>query len=129
VQDEIDVYNTLIPDPGELSATMVIEIEEKSRIEPVLDGLMGIDSGEHVWLQVGRDFPVAGQFEEGHSKEGKIAAVHFVRFALPLAARRAVARGPVALVVEHPGCRARTELTTDTRAALADDRRDALLPA
>ena len=129
MQDEIDVYNTLIPDPGELSATMMIEIEEKSRIEPVLDGLMGIDSGEHVWLQVGRDFPVAGQFEEGHSKEGKIAAVHFVRFALPLAARRAVARGPVALVVEHPGCRARTALTADPRAALAEDLGDAVLPA
>jgi hypothetical protein len=121
VQDEIDVYNELIPGPGELSATMMIEIEDKSQIQPVLDGLMGIDSGEHVWLQIGREFAIPGQFETGHSKEDKIAAVHFVRFALPPAARRAFGRDTVALVVEHPNYRARTELTAEIRAALAED--------
>src|SRR5262249_22259554 len=48
VQDEIDVYNGLIPEPGELSATMMIEIEDKAQIQPVLDSLLGIDSGDHV---------------------------------------------------------------------------------
>ena len=87
IQDEIDVYNALIPDPGELSATMMIEIEDQSLIQPELDRLMGIDSGEYVWLQIGRDLAVAGAFEEGHSKEDKIAAVHFVRFPLSPEAR------------------------------------------
>ena len=32
IQDEIDVYNALIPGPRELSATLMIEIEEASRI-------------------------------------------------------------------------------------------------
>ena len=121
VQDEIDVYNALIPAAGELSATMMIEIEEKSRIQPELDRLMGIDSGEYVWLQIGRDFAVAGVFEEGHSKEDKIAAVHFVRFPLPDAARRAFAHEPVALVVAHPNYRARTELSSEVRAGLLED--------
>jgi hypothetical protein len=121
VQDEIDVYNELIPAPGELSATMMIEIEDKAEIQPVLDGLMGIDSGEHVWLQIGRELAIAGQFEAGHSKEDKIAAVHFVRFPLPPAARHAFAREPVTLVVAHPGYRARTELSAETRAALLAD--------
>lgn len=121
VQDEIDVYNDLIPGPGELSATMLIEIEEKSQIQPVLDSLMGIDSGEHVWLQIGREHAAPGQFEAGHSKEDKIAAVHFVRFALPEAARRAFAREPVAVVVEHPNYRARMVLSEETRQALLED--------
>ncbi len=121
VQDEIDVYNDLIPGPGELSATMLIEIEEKSQIQPVLDNLMGIDSEEHVWLQIGREHAVPGQFEAGHSKEDKIAAVHFVRFALPEAARRAFAREPVALVVEHPNYRVRTELGPEIRRELLED--------
>jgi Protein of unknown function (DUF3501) len=121
VQDEIDVYNALIPDPGELSATMMIEIGEKGQIQPVLDSLLGIDSGEHVWLQIGREFAVPGQFEEGQSKEDRIAAVHFVRFRLTPAPRRAFAREPVAVVVEHPSYRARTELSAETRAALLED--------
>ena len=121
VQDEVDVYNALVPEPGELSATMMIEIEEKSQIQPVLDSLLGIDSGEYVWLAIGRDFAVPGRFEEGHSKEDRIAAVHFVRFPLTLSQRRAFGREPVALVADHPSYRARTELSADTRAALLED--------
>jgi hypothetical protein len=121
IQDELDVYNDLIPGPGELSATLFIEIEDKERIKPELDRFMGIDEGRHVWLQVGREFAIAGEFEAGHSKEDKLAAVHFVRFALPEPARRAFAREPVALVVEHSGYRARTELSAEARAALLED--------
>ncbi len=124
IQDEIDVYNELIPGPGELSATMMIEIEEKSRVKPELDRFMGIDSGRSVWLQVGRDRAIAGRFEAGHSKEDKLAAVHFVRFALPDAAREAFGREPVAIVVEHPQYRARAELPPEVRAALLEDLRE-----
>jgi len=121
IQDEIDVYNELIPGPGELSATMMIEIEDKTQIKPALDRFLGIDSGQHVWLQIGRDFAIPGQFEAGHSKEDKLAAVHFVRFALPEGACRALAREPVAIVVDHPGCRARAELADEARSALLED--------
>jgi hypothetical protein len=121
VQDEIDVYNELIPGPGELSATMMIEIEDRADIKPQLDRFMGIDAGEHVWLQVGWDHALAGRFEQGHSREDKISAVHFVRFAVAPGAQRAFARGPVALVVEHGDYRARTELSSATRRALLED--------
>jgi hypothetical protein len=121
IQDEVDVYNDLIPDPGQLSATLFIEIEDRDRIKPELDRFMGIDEGRHVWLQVGREFAIAGEFEAGHSKEDKLAAVHFVRFTLPEPARRAFAREPVALVVDHPGYRARTELSAEARTALLED--------
>jgi hypothetical protein len=121
IQEEIDVYSALLPAAGELSATMMIEIERKEAIKPELDRFMGIDSGEHVWLQVGREHAVPGRFEEGHSKEDKIAAVHFVRFALPADARQAFARGPAALVVEHGDYRARTPLAEETLRALRED--------
>src|SRR5262245_52325694 len=126
VQDEIDVYNELLPAPGELSATLMIEIEDKERIKPELDRFMGIDGGDHVWLQIGRgdaSWAVAGLFEAGHSKEDKLAAVHFVRFAVPPAASAALAAGPAAIAVEHPNYRARAELSAELRAALAEDLR------
>lgn len=121
IRDEIDCYNELIPGPGELSATMMIEIEDRARIKDELDRFMGIDSGECVWLQIGRDFAIPGLFEAGRSKEDKISAVHFVRFQLPEAARRALAVEPVALVVDHPRYRARAELSEETRRALLED--------
>jgi hypothetical protein len=123
VQEEIDVYNALLPGPREVSATLFIEIEDMARIKPTLDRLMGIDSGQCVWMQVGREFAVPGEFEAGHSDEekGKLAAVHFVRFRFPPEAVRAFSTAEVHLVVDHPAERARTRLTDETRAELARD--------
>jgi Protein of unknown function (DUF3501) len=125
VQDEIDVYNALLPRPGELSATLFIEITDKDQIQPVLDRFMGIDVGPTVWIQVGKDFAVPGEFEAGHSDEekGKLSAVHFVRFAFPPEAVRACESSPVYLVADHPAVRARVELTATTKAQLLEDLR------
>ena len=122
IAEEVEVYNGLLPQPGELAATMFIEIAESAQIKPVLDTLLGIDVGDHVRLQVGAA-AVPGVFEAGHSDEerGKLSAVHFVRFALPPAARRAFADSEVALVVDHPGDRGRTVLAPAVRRRLAED--------
>jgi len=122
IAEEIAVYNTLLPRPGELAATMFIEIGEPERIKPVLDALLGIDTRDYVRLQVGPDV-VVGAFEAGHSDEelGKLSAVHFVRFVLPPAARPRFAESEVTLVVEHPNERGRTVLSDTTRRRLAED--------
>jgi hypothetical protein len=101
----------------------MIEIADKEQIKPLLDRFMGIDTGQCVWIQVGKDFAVAGEFEAGHSDEekGKLAAVHFVRFPLPAAAVRAFADSPAFLVADHLAARARGELSAETRAALSED--------
>lgn len=125
IQDEIDVYSALLPKPRELSATLMIEIADKDQIKPVLDRFMGIDTGQCVWVQVGKEFAVAGEFEAGHSDEeqGKLAAVHFVRFSFSPDAVEAIANHPVHLVVDHPAEHARTELSAETKAALLEDLR------
>jgi hypothetical protein len=127
IRDELDVYNALLPGPGELSATLFIEITDKDQIQAVLDRFMGIDVGPTVWIQVGKDFAVPGEFEAGHSDEekGKLSAVHFVRFAFPPGAVSAFMDSPVHLVVDHPAERARVELPAETKAELIQDLRGA----
>ena len=122
IAEEVDVYNDLLPGPGELAATMMIEIAESGEIKPVLDRLLGIDTRDSVRLEVGPHV-IVGRFESGRSDEelGKISAVHFVRFSLPVEARRVFSTSEVALVVEHPNERARTALSDDTRRSLAED--------
>lgn len=122
IAEEVDVYNDLLPRPGELAATMMIEIADAAEVRPVLDRLLGIDTRDYVRLEVGPHV-VVGVFETGRSDEelGKISAVHFVRFALPAAARAAFAAAEVALVVEHPNERARAVLSEESRRSLAGD--------
>lgn len=79
VQEELDVYNGLLPEPGELSATLFIEVTESADIKRDLDAFQGIDRGRTVSLVAGPE-SIFGEFEGGHSKESKISAVHFVRF-------------------------------------------------
>jgi hypothetical protein len=114
IAEEVEVYNGLLPRPGELAATLMIEIAEASEIKPVLDRLLGIDTRDYVKLTVGPHV-IVGEFESGHSDEerGKLSAVHFVRRALPPDARAQFASSEVALVVEHPNERARTVLGRD----------------
>jgi hypothetical protein len=123
IQAEIDASAARVPGPGELSATLMIEVEDKREVQPVLDRFTGIDTGQHLWVQVGRNLAVPGEFERGHSGGlgGKLAAVHFVRFAFTPPAIRGFREAPVSLVVEHPAERARTELSEATRAALLED--------
>src|ERR687891_2723320 len=116
IAEEVAVYNALLPRPGELAATMFIEISDTARIKPVLDALLGIDTGGHVRLEVGPHV-IVGRFEAGHSDEelGKLSAVHFVRFAVPDPARRAFRESEVALVVDHPNERARAVVPRETK--------------
>jgi len=122
IAEEVEVYNGLLPRPGELAATLMIEIDQASEIKAVLDRLLGIDTRDYVKLTVGSHV-IVGQFESGHSDEerGKLSAVHFVRFALPPQARAQFATSEVTLVVEHPNERARMVLSEETKRSLLDD--------
>ena len=79
VQEELNVYNALLPAHGELSATLFIEINEDKQIKPVLDTFQNLDRDRTVAIHVANQ-SVFAEFEAGHSKEGKISAVHFIRF-------------------------------------------------
>lgn len=102
IQDELDVYNALMPESGELSATLLIEITEQERMKEWLDVFMGLDHGETVAIRAGSQ-QIYGEFEGGHSHETKISAVHFVRFrpTASMTAAFADLRQPVMLTVHH----------------------------
>ena len=121
VREEIEVYNALIPAAGELSATLLIEITESSHIRDELLRLLGID--EAVRFEIGDRFVIPGQFEPGHSKEDKLSAVQYVRFAFDDAARAAFIKGtePVRLVIDHPNYRHTTTVSDAIRTSLAAD--------
>jgi len=80
VEHEIETYNALLPGPGEVAATLFIEITEQAQVQKVLDGFVGLEEPGRLVLRVGpRRFPA--QFDPAQSRDDRISAVHYIRFA------------------------------------------------
>ncbi len=121
IQFELDVYNELLPGPSQLSATLFIEITDAADIRAELDRFIGLDQPGHLCLKLPSGGRVEAWFEEGHSQEDRISAVHYVRFPLTPAQRAELAGGggEAALVVDHPGYATRSVIPPALRAELA----------
>ena len=79
IEEELNVYNPLIPLGNELSATLFIEITDPEKIRPVLDSFIGLTGGVNVFFEIDGDKVVA-EFEQGREKEDNISSVHYIRF-------------------------------------------------
>jgi hypothetical protein len=121
VQEEINVYNELLPGPNEVAATLFLEVTDLAEVQPTLDRFIGLDEPGRLVLAAGAERSTA-RFAAGQSREDRISAVHYIRFPLPPAARDAiVGGGPVTLSVDHAGYRASAALAEETVAELARD--------
>ncbi len=122
IQTELDVYNPLIPEPGELSATLFIELTSEAELRGWLPKLVGIERA--VRLRTGED-EVASEPEEAHAaqltREEVTASVHYVRFRLTPQQVERFAGGPLVLAVEHPAYREAVPLGEETRKSLLED--------
>lgn len=79
IEEELTVYNPLIPQGNELSATLFIEITDPEKIRPVLDGFIGLTRGTAVFIDIDGD-KVCANFELGREKDDNISSVHYIRF-------------------------------------------------
>jgi hypothetical protein len=122
IQGELDAYNPLLPDGGNWKATMFIEYPDVDERRRMLERLKGIE--RRTWVQVDgseRIYAIADEDLERETEE-KTAAVHFVRFEVPPAAREALRRGArLTIGVDHPEYRVSVEPSAEQRAALLAD--------
>jgi hypothetical protein len=82
IQEELDTYNTLIPDGTNWKATMMIQYSDVDERKQMLTKLKSIDSS--TWVRVsGHDkvYAISDEDMERESEE-KTSAVHFMRFEL-----------------------------------------------
>jgi hypothetical protein len=125
---ELKVYNPLIPDPGELSATLFIELTDEASLREWLPKLVGIEGSLLVRFGTGGVEPARSIPEEAHAeqltREDVTASVHYVRFNLTSDQVRSFGSGPVFLASDHPEYQVEVELSTETREELLSDLED-----
>lgn len=124
IQDELDVYNPLIPDGSNWKATFMLEYDDVEERKKSLARLTGIENT--VWVMVGifdRVFAIANE-DLDRSEPDKTSAVHFMRFELTPEMVTAAKQGAIIKAgIDHPDYRVETELPALKRDSLAGDLR------
>ena len=122
IQQELDVYNPLIPDGSNWKATFMIEYEDEAERRKALSRLAGIE--KTVWVQAEgceKVYAIANE-DVDRETEGKTSAVHFLRFELTPEMISSIKQGVAILAgIDHPAQHARVVLQQRVRDSLAGD--------
>ncbi|MCE3243276.1 MAG: hypothetical protein K0Q83_3783 [Deltaproteobacteria bacterium] len=119
IRQEIATYNQLIPDSGELSATLFLEIEDQTHLREELVKFQAIEEAISLRIAAHR---LEARFEPGRSKEDKISAVHYIRFRFDDQALEAFISGTrTELVIDHRNYQAAVVLQPETQRSLGED--------
>jgi len=123
LDDELGAYNPLIPGPGELSATLMLEYETPAERAVALPRFIGLE--RHVWLQVGETPRVLASFDRGQIDEKAVSSVQYIKFAVTPEQVALLAKDGtvVRVLVDHPAYQAQAVLGEETRRAIAADAR------
>ena len=120
IAHEIAVYNDLVPNDGELSSTLFIEINDPEALRYWLPRLVGIE--DFVKIVVGEEVVPADEVDANRlTREDITSTVHYLKFAFTEAQQRAFADGPVRLVIDHPEYPVDIELTDHQRDEIVGD--------
>ncbi len=128
VLHEIETYNQLVPGDHELSATVLIEIDDKAERERFLFEAKGLDRSFSLVVD---GETCAGKHDVAREHPDRTTAVHYLKFSLTQAAERALRdvlekkRAPgdvsVEVVALHPRYSARAKLPPQAVASIAED--------
>lgn len=128
IQGELDAYNPLIPEAGQLSATLFVELTSKAELQEWLPKLVGVERSVELLVGEGPDATVVRcGVDDAHAarltREEATASVHYVRFDVPPTVVERWLDEPVVLAVNHPEYAYGTNLSLETKAGLLSDLR------
>ena len=122
IQEELDVNNPLIPEPGQLCATLFIELTSDDQMREWLSKLVGIEHSVVFQLPDGDTVRcvVDPQHAAQLTREHVTAAVHYITFQFTPAQVAAFVDG-VVLAIDHPEYLESVELLPSTISELRAD--------
>lgn len=119
--DELAAYDPMVPKGGELTATLLFEIEDEDRRDAFLRTIGGIE--DHISVEVaGETIPARAEGDTKRTREsdGKASSVHFLHFEFTPSAIAAWKKGEgrVMVVIDHPNYGHAATIGDDARAFL-----------
>ncbi len=122
IQEELDVYNPLIPDGMNWKATFMLEYGDEIERKKKLAKLIGVEKA--LWIQVDgfdRVTPIANEDLERETEE-KTSSVHFVRFELSSEMVSAAKQGAqIKAGIDHSAYNEETVIADAVRESLVGD--------
>lgn len=122
IQEELDVYNSLIPDGSNWKATFMIEYEDEQERKAALAIMIGIE--KKLWIQVADSEPVTAIANEDLERETeeKTSSVHFVRFELtPAMVEKAKSGASISMGIDHAAYQQDVVVAANIHSALIKD--------
>ena len=122
IQDEIDAYQSLIPDGNNLKATMLIMYTDVNERKIMLNKLCDLEN--RVWLSINNSKKIFAVSDEDleRSRDEKTSAVHFLRFQLSDADKKSFNEtDDIIIGIDHKEYNYEAKLQRDTISSLAED--------
>ena len=112
IQHEINTYNELLGDSGELGCTLLIEIDDPDEREEKLT--QWLDLPRHLYLSLEDESRIRASFDERQVGDARLSSVQYIKF-------NTGGKTPVAVGSDLPLFKAETTITTDQKNALSED--------
>ncbi|MCO4743790.1 MAG: DUF3501 family protein [Proteobacteria bacterium] len=112
IQHELDTYNELLGDEGELGCVVLIELDDPEERAVKLREWTALP--EHIFLELEDGTKIRGAYDGRQVEDNKVSSVQYVRFDVG-------GRVPVAVGSDMPELDIRLELNETQRAALQAD--------
>ena len=117
IAHEVETYNDLIPGPGQLSASLLIEYETPAERDVWLRALLGLE--RHIWIETaGQRAPA--MFDDRQISTDRLSSVQYIKFQLTPAQVEAFPR-EAGIVIDHPKYLAEVALKPSQLQELAAD--------
>jgi uncharacterized protein DUF3501 len=116
VQHEIDTYNQLLGDAGELGCTLLIEIDNQAERNEKLRAWLTLP--EHLYIRLDDGTQARAVWDVAQVSDTRLSSVQYLKFVLG-------SRAPVSIGSDHPGLQVESPLSPAQRETLTADLRDA----
>jgi hypothetical protein len=122
IQNEIDIYNKLLPAENELSATLFIEVVGHEESKKFLSSLKDLDKN-CVSLKIGNKHVVYAEFDKNQINENSIGAVQYLKFKLTPKQREQLLNSDdiIFICIDHPKYDEYTAISDEIRSSIHHD--------